>query len=39
MSVLLEVDDLRISARNDDDELTPIVKGDSLTVARGEVLA
>ena len=39
MSVLLEVDDLRISARNDDDELTPIVKGVSFTVARGEVVA
>ena len=39
MSVLLEVDDLRISARNDDDELTPIVKGVSFNVARGEVVA
>ncbi|MDG2236227.1 MAG: ABC transporter ATP-binding protein [Arenicellales bacterium] len=39
MSVLLEVDDLRISARNDDDELTPIVKGVSFNVARGEVAA
>ena len=39
MSALLEVDDLRISARNDDDELTPIVKGVSFTVARGEVVA
>ncbi len=39
MSALLEVDNLRISARNDDDELTPIVKGVSFTVARGEVVA
>ena len=39
MSDLLEVDNLRISARNDDDELTPIVKGVSFTVARGEVVA
>ena len=39
MSVLLEVDDLCISARNDDDELTPIVKGVSFNVARGEVVA
>jgi peptide/nickel transport system ATP-binding protein len=39
MSVLLEVDDLRISARNDDDELTPIVKGVSFNVTRGEVVA
>ena len=39
MSTLLEVDDLRISARSDDDELTPIVKGVSFTVARGEVVA
>ena len=39
MSNLLEVDNLRISARNDDDELTPIVKGVSFTVARGEVVA
>ena len=39
MSALLEVDDLRISARNDDDELTPIVKGVSFNVARGEVVA
>jgi peptide/nickel transport system ATP-binding protein len=39
MSALLEVDDLRISARNDDDELTPIVKGVSFNVARGDVIA
>ena len=39
MSALLDVDDLRISARNDDDELTPIVKGVSFSVARGEVVA
>ena len=39
MSDLLEVDNLRISARNDDDELTPIVKGVSFTVGRGEVVA
>ena len=39
MSTLLEVDNLRISARNDDDELIPIVKGVSFTVARGEVVA
>ena len=39
MSTLLEVDNLRISARNDDDELIPIVKGVSFAVARGEVVA
>ena len=39
MSTLLEVDNLRISARNDDDELIPIVKGVSFNVARGEVVA
>ena len=39
MSDLLEVDNLRISARNDDDELTPIVKGVSFTVGRGQVVA
>ena len=39
MSVLLEVDDLRISASNDDGELTPIVKGVNFSVSRGEVVA
>ncbi|HCY12942.1 MAG TPA: ABC transporter [Gammaproteobacteria bacterium] len=39
MSVLLEVDHLKISARKDDDNLTPIVKGVSFNVARGEVIA
>ena len=39
MSILLEVDDLKISARKDDDSLLPIVKGVSFKVARGEVVA
>ena len=39
MSVLLQVDDLKISARRDDDSLLPIVKGVSFNVARGEVVA
>jgi len=39
MSVLLVVDDLKISARRDDDSLLPIVKGVSFNVARGEVVA
>ena len=39
MSVLLEVDDLKISARRDDDSLLPIVKGVSFNVARGEGVA
>ena len=39
MSILLEVDDLKISARRDDDSLLPIVKGVSFNVARGEVVA
>jgi len=39
MSVLLEVDNLKISARRDDDSLLPIVKGVSFNVARGEVVA
>ena len=39
MSVLLEVDDLKISARRDDNSLLPIVKGVSFNVARGEVVA
>jgi len=39
MSALLEVDDLKISARRDDDSFLPIVKGVSFNVARGEVVA
>ena len=39
MSALLEVDNLKISARRDDDSLLPIVKGVSFNVARGEVVA
>ena len=39
MSILLEVDDLKISARKDDDSILPIVKGVSFKVARGEVVA
>ncbi len=39
MSGLLEVDNLQISARNDDGELTPIVKGVSFNVESGEVVA
>ena len=39
MSALLEVNNLQISARNDDDELTPIVKGVSFNVQPGEVVA
>jgi peptide/nickel transport system ATP-binding protein len=39
VSVLLEVDGLKISARRDDDSLLPIVKGVSFNVARGEVVA
>ena len=39
MSVLLEVEDLKISARRDDASLLPIVKGVSFNVARGEVVA
>lgn len=39
MSSLLEVDDLRISARKDDGTLAPIVKGVSFNVAPGEVVA
>ena len=39
MNALLEVDDLKISARRDDDSLLPIVKGVSFNVARGEVVA
>ena len=39
MSPLLAVDDLKISARKDDGDLTPIVKGVTFNVARGEVVA
>ena len=39
MTTLLEVDELKISARRDDDSLLPIVKGVSFNVARGEVVA
>ena len=39
MSVLLEVDQLKIDARQDDGTLLPIVKGVSFSVARGEVVA
>lgn len=39
MSALLEVDELRISARKDDESLLPIVKGVSFNVDRGEVIA
>ena len=39
MSVLLEVDGLKISVQRDDDSLLPIVKGVSFNVARGEVVA
>ena len=39
MTALLEVDDLKISARRDDDSLLPSVKGGSFNVARGEVVA
>ena len=39
MTALLEVDDLKISARRDDDSLLPIVKGVSFNVPRGEVVA
>ena len=39
MPALLEVDRLRIDARNDDDSLSPIVKGVSFKVERGEVVA
>ena len=39
MRARLEVDDLKISARRDDDSLLPIVKGVSFNVARGEVVA
>ena len=39
MPVLLEVDRLTIDARRDDGGLTPIVKGVSFKVERGEVVA
>ena len=39
MSVLLEVDGLKISVQRDDDSLLPIVKGVSFNVVRGEVVA
>ena len=39
MPALLEVDRLTIDARKDDDSLSPIVKGVSFDVARGEVVA
>ena len=39
MPALLEVDRLRIDARKDDDSLSPIVKGVSFKVERGEVVA
>ena len=39
MPALLEVDRLKIDARGDDGGLTPIVKGVSFSVKRGEVVA
>ena len=39
MASLLEVDQLKIDARKDDGSLTPIVKGVSFKVERGEVVA
>ena len=39
MPALLEVDGLKIDARKDDDSLSPIVKGVSFNVERGEVVA
>ena len=39
MPALLEVDRLQIDARKDDDSLSPIVKGVSFNVERGEVVA
>ena len=39
MTALLEVDRLTIDARRDDGGLTPIVKGVSFSVERGEVVA
>ena len=39
MPALLEVDRLQIDARKDDDSLSPIVKGVSFNVQRGEVVA
>ena len=39
MTSLLEVDQLKIDARKDDGSLSPIVKGVSFNVKRGEVVA
>ena len=39
MTALLEVDNLKIDARNEDNEVLPIVKGVSFEVKRGEVVA
>ena len=39
MPALLEIDRLKIDARGDDGGLTPIVKGVSFSVKRGEVVA
>ena len=39
MAHILEVDQLKIDARKDDGSLTPIVKGVSFNVKRGEVVA
>ena len=39
MAALLEVDQLKIDARKDDGSLSPIVKGVSFNVDRGEVVA
>ena len=39
MASLLEIDQLKIDARKDDGTLTPIVKGVSFNVERGEVVA
>ena len=39
MASLLEVDQLKIDVRKDDGSLTPIVKGVSFNVERGEVVA
>ena len=39
MAKLLEVDDLRISARKDDGTLIPIVKGVSFSIDKGDVVA
>ena len=39
MSTLLEVDDLKIQAKNERGEIVPIVKGVSFEIKRGEVCA